>query len=270
MGHFQSEQPHIVISISNPDSDPVVMKQCASRLDVLNLQFHDANDDSTEPDLVLFDRQHAQAIYDFVAKYPDNMTVVVHCEAGLSRSAGVAAALSKLYNGNDKEFFERRRPNSRVYSKLLDYLMEGDSKQDAPDNFDVPRVGVGAIIFRDSSRTHVLMGLRKSKLGEGHWAFPGGHMEWGESPEHTAVRETLEETGLVVKPLPDAREYGFTTTLYSAIGRHYVTLYIACEIESGELANMEPDKCERWEWVDVNNPPQPLMESLPEKLFGLV
>jgi 8-oxo-dGTP diphosphatase len=261
-----------VISIANPDGNPVAMKDCPGSRGVLSLRFHDVSDEaSAEPDWVLFDYPHARAIYDFVSEYPEDMTVVVHCEAGLSRSAGVAAALSKFYNGNDKEFFERRRPNSRVYSKLLDYFMEDNSKQSTPEpspNFSVPRVGVGTIIFRDSTRTHVLMGLRKSKLAEGHWAFPGGHMEWGESPEDTAVRETLEETGLVVKPLPDAREYGFTTTLYPAIGRHYVTLYIACEIESGELVNMEPEKCERWEWVDINNPPQPLMESLPKKLFG--
>jgi 8-oxo-dGTP diphosphatase len=30
----------------------------------------------------------------------------------------------------------------------------------------------------------------------GRWTMPGGGMEWGESPEATASRELLEETGL--------------------------------------------------------------------------
>ena len=30
--------------------------------------------------------------------------------------------------------------------------------------------------------------------------------------------------------------------------KHYVTLYIVCEYESGEPEIKEPDKCEAWEW----------------------
>lgn len=35
--------------------------------------------------------------------------------------------------------------------------------------------------------------------GKGHWAFPKGHAEPGETPEETAVREMQEETGLKIK-----------------------------------------------------------------------
>ncbi|MCU0878271.1 MAG: (deoxy)nucleoside triphosphate pyrophosphohydrolase [Pirellulaceae bacterium] len=35
----------------------------------------------------------------------------------------------------------------------------------------------------------------------GLWEFPGGKIETGESPEAAAVRECLEEAGLVVEPL---------------------------------------------------------------------
>ncbi len=48
----------------------------------------------------------------------------------------------------------------------------------------------------------------------GHWAFPKGHAEQGESPQQAAERELKEETGLTVQrylssdPLSD--EYKFT------------------------------------------------------------
>ncbi|NGX61814.1 MAG: Diadenosine hexaphosphate hydrolase [Chlamydiae bacterium] len=35
--------------------------------------------------------------------------------------------------------------------------------------------------------------------GKGHWAFPKGHPEEGETPQETATRELFEETALTVK-----------------------------------------------------------------------
>ena len=41
---------------------------------------------------------------------------------------------------------------------------------------------------------------------QGHWDFPKGHIEPGESPEKAALRELKEETGLVGKIVPGFRE----------------------------------------------------------------
>ncbi len=40
----------------------------------------------------------------------------------------------------------------------------------------------------------------------GHWDFPKGNVEPGESPEQTALREIKEETGLNVELVPGFRE----------------------------------------------------------------
>ena len=45
-----------------------------------------------------------------------------------------------------------------------------------------------------------------------YWVPPGGQIEPGETPEQTAVRETLEETGYHVRAIPNtdyAKEYDF-------------------------------------------------------------
>ena len=44
----------------------------------------------------------------------------------------------------------------------------------------------------------VLAMERDAGRDAGTWAFPGGHVEAGEHPETAAVRELVEETGLVV------------------------------------------------------------------------
>ena len=56
-----------------------------------------------------------------------------------------------------------------------------------------PKVGVAVIVVKDNQ---VLMGKRIGSHGENTWAFPGGHLEFGETPEECATRELFEETGL--------------------------------------------------------------------------
>lgn len=60
-----------------------------------------------------------------------------------------------------------------------------------PDLFGVPRVGVGCIVARGTQ-------LLLVKSRRGYWSNPGGHLEFGETPEQCAIREMLEETGLHV------------------------------------------------------------------------
>lgn len=117
---------------------------------------------------------------------------------------------------------------------------------------DRPLVGVGIAIIRNGK---ILLGKRKNAHGEGEWAFPGGHLEYGEEVEVCARREAIEETGLklgkcVVGP--------YTNSVFHSRGKHYVTLILIAESPVGEAINREPEKCEYWEWFDWNNLPSPL------------
>lgn len=57
----------------------------------------------------------------------------------------------------------------------------------------------GAIIFREiEGETRVLLVQHKP----GHWSFPKGHKEQGESDHETAIREVYEETGIRINILP--------------------------------------------------------------------
>ena len=120
-------------------------------------------------------------------------------------------------------------------------------------NEHIPRIGVASIIKKDNK---VLLGKRKGSHGEGTWAFPGGHLEFGESIFDCAQRETMEEVGIKLKNL----KYGpYTNDYFEKENKHYVTLYVISDYSSGKVENLEPNKCDKWEWFDWNN--------LPDNLF---
>jgi 8-oxo-dGTP diphosphatase len=87
---------------------------------------------------------------------------------------------------------------------------------------------------------------RAGAHGAGTWGLPGGHQEFDESPEGTAVREVAEETGLTV--VASAR-LGFTDDPMPEIGRHYVTLFLGCTRVAGEARILEPDKATELAWL---------------------
>ncbi len=49
---------------------------------------------------------------------------LIHCEAGLSRSPAVAAALSRIYYSDDGPWFEFDFPNHLVYQLLIETNLE--------------------------------------------------------------------------------------------------------------------------------------------------
>ena len=127
---------------------------------------------------------------------------------------------------------------------------------------NIIKVGVGVYIFNEKNQ--LLLGLRKSKHANGTWCPPGGHMEYGETNEQTAIRETKEETGLDILPEDIALE-GTTNDFFKESGKHYITLHLSCKKYKGTPQIMEPDKCAKWQWFDLNNLPENLM--LPVKNF---
>lgn len=114
------------------------------------------------------------------------------------------------------------------------------------------RVGVGVIIKKEGK---VLFGKRKSSHGEGYWAFPGGHLDFGENIFDCALREIEEEVGIKVKNL---KEFDFTNDFFEKENKHYITIFISADYESGEVELKEPNKCDGWEWFDLKNFPEPL------------
>jgi 8-oxo-dGTP diphosphatase len=133
----------------------------------------------------------------------------------------------------------------------ISYIMT--IEQQEPMNLqERPKIGIGVCIVKEGK---VLMGKRLNSHGQGHWAFPGGHLEFGESLAECARREVLEETGLHITNI---RRGPDTEDIFIAEKKHYITIIMIADYASGIPQVLEPHKCERWEWFSLNALPQPL------------
>jgi len=66
----------------------------------------------------------------------------------------------------------------------------------------------GLVVFKGAKPREYLV----IRYGHGHWDFPKGHIEAGETPEEAALRELKEETGLdadLVEGFKDGFDYWF-------------------------------------------------------------
>ena len=62
----------------------------------------------------------------------------------------------------------------------------------------------GALVYRKHG-DKIQMLILRHKMG-GHWSFPKGHVEMGETEVQTALREVQEETGLSIQLLDGFRQ----------------------------------------------------------------
>jgi 8-oxo-dGTP diphosphatase len=105
----------------------------------------------------------------------------------------------------------------------------------------------------DSPHRAVLLGRRRNIFGDGEWALPGGHLQFGESFEEAAARELAEETNLTAS---DLRTFMPLNTPYEET--HYVQIGVEALRFSGILENREPHKCSDLRFFSLDDLPEPL------------
>jgi len=115
-----------------------------------------------------------------------------------------------------------------------------------------PKVGVWVIVRKDGK---ILLGKRINAHGDGTWCFPWWHLEFNESVEECAIRETLEEAGIKIKNISMGP---FTNDIFHEEKKHYITLFVICDYDEWEPKVMEPEKCEKRERVERENFHTPL------------
>jgi 8-oxo-dGTP diphosphatase len=102
-----------------------------------------------------------------------------------------------------------------------------------------------AIIVREG---RVLMVRRRQQEGKLLWAFPGGGIEAGETPEQAAVREVAEEVALEAKAV---RVLG--ARVHPQTGADMT--YVACEPVAGEARVEDAEELAEVAWIALDEIP---------------
>lgn len=120
------EISHIVISICEPEKDFPELLENNKRLGLLQLIFTDEDKVGSAKQIgqehLLMTKEQAQEVISFIDKHSDLAEAIVcQCDGGISRSSGMAAALSKILNGDDSWIFNSKEyvPNMYVYKMIM-------------------------------------------------------------------------------------------------------------------------------------------------------
>ena len=133
-----------------------------------------------------------------------------------------------------------------------------------PEQQDDAKTMVGvSILVKNGDR--ILLEKRQHVHGGGTWGPPSGHLNFGESFEDCAIRETREETGVEIDTV---RFRVVTNDVFEAEHKHYVTIWMEAKYVSGEPRVKAPEEESETGWFMWHDLPQPLFLPLQHLLSG--
>ncbi len=118
-------------------------------------------------------------------------------------------------------------------------------------------VSVAGAIYDESADSFLVIQRRDN----GEWQLPGGVLELDETIEEGVIREVLEETGVVVKPVK-------LTGVYKNMIRKIVSLVFLCEVVSGDL--QINDEAQKVEWMAAVRVPEMMSEAFAVRLLDAI
>ena len=118
------------------------------------------------------------------------------------------------------------------------------------------------VVVRDGSKTLLIL-REHTGWKDGEYVVPSGHVEANETFKQAAVRETLEEVGLQVKP--EDLKYLLTVHRQSPSSTR-IDVYFETIKWSGTARNMEPKIHAEVKWFDIANLPDNVADYIK---FGL-
>ena len=107
------------------------------------------------------------------------------------------------------------------------------------------------IILRHANE---ILYLRRRNTGykDGYFSLIAGHIDPEESAAAAAIREAQEETGINI----EEHDLEICGVMHRIAEVTYVDFFFNCHQWTGELSNIEPDKCSELRWFPAEKQPE--------------
>ena len=129
----------------------------------------------------------------------------------------------------------------------------------------VSRIVVDLLLERKNSttgKTKILMML--AEYLDNQYDLPGGHLEPGEDLYEAMIREANEEIGITIK-----RENMQIVHIYHHFSKDVLKFVFKVTNYSGEIKNLEPEKCKEIRWIDINNLPENTIKCIKNEIINI-
>lgn len=116
------------------------------------------------------------------------------------------------------------------------------------------KVAVYLFLIKDEK---ILLSRRfKTGWQDGNYGLPSGHVEAGEGMVDALLRETKEETGVILKQ----EDVNLVHTMQR--NNIYIDLFFTAKNWFGEPQIMEKEKCDDMQWFPLTNLPENMVPSV--------
>ena len=129
----------------------------------------------------------------------------------------------------------------------------------------VSRIVVDLLLERKNSITgkiEILMML--AEYLNNQYDLPGGHLEPGEDLFDAMIREAKEEIGITIK-----REEMQIVHIYHHFSKDVLKFVFKVTNYSGEIKNLEPEKCKGIKWIDIDNLPENTIKGIKNEIINI-
>ena len=117
----------------------------------------------------------------------------------------------------------------------------------------------GAVLLRRIRGRTMVAAIRPQGKPEGTWALPKGNLDPGETPAETAVRETLEETGVAGRLVEKLGDVKYTYTRRGGLRVFKVVSFYLLRAGRGRLGEIEERmriEVAEARWLPLDEAPQ--------------
>ncbi len=124
-------------------------------------------------------------------------------------------------------------------------------------------IGGGVLIFNKLGQILLQKRGADSRNETGKWSKPGGKIDFGETAIEAMKREVREETNLEIEI------WGYlphTDHIIKKENQHWIAINYLANLKSGDLKILEPHKCEKMKWFDIDKLPKKIVQTTKESV----